>query len=124
MALFNFSKKKTGSLSAEEIENEYLRALRTVKATDFKNRSLIRDIKGYAERTYIPHKGDDLLDQKAEFMRIYAFRAYQWRCYHTLGYKKGKLNSISFWTQKWHDYEQKTRLQAQKRWREMLSNTR
>ena len=77
----------------------------------------------YAEKTCAPQKGDDLLAQKAEFMRIYALRACQWHYYHTLGYKKGKFNSNPLWCQKWHDYEQAARLVAKKRWREMLSHT-
>ena len=86
--------------------------------------SWVRDIKKYAEEKNQPKEGDDLLAQKAEFMRIYTFRASQWRCYYTLGYKKGRYRTVPLWTKKWHDYEQVERLKAQKRWREILSHTR
>ena len=123
MALFNlFKRKKT--FSNEEIEKEYQKAQRRVQKVENNYASLVRDIRKYAEDTCQPHEGDDLLAKKAEFMRIYAFRAYQWRCYHTLGYKKRKFEKSALWCQKWQNYEQEYRLTAQSAWRAMLSRTR
>ena len=118
MALFSFLKKENSP--SEKIESEYQKALGKVLAADLRCSSLVRDIKRYAESTCQPQEGDDLLAKKAEFVRLYAFRAYQWRCYHTLNYKRGKFNAVPLWTQKWHDYEQGSRQEAQKKWREML----
>lgn len=125
MRLFNFFRKKEEKLSNEEIEKEYQKSIKIIQSVDGNScSSFVRDMKDYAERVYPPKQGVDLLTQKSEFMRIYAFRAYQWRCYYTLGHKKGKFNSIPLWCQKWQNYEQNARLAAQKRWREIISHSR
>ena len=122
--LFDFFKKKK-NFSDEEIEEEYQKAQKKVQKVETEYASLVRDIKKYAEDTCTPHEDDDFMDKKAEFMRIYTFRVSQWGRYHTSSYyKKGKFNTIPLWTQKWHDYEQNARLQAHKRWREIVSNSR
>ena len=123
MELFDFLKKKT--FSNEKIEEEYQKALDSIQQVDNgRCSSLTRDMKAYAEKFYSSTNMVDPLAQKSEFMRIYAFRAYQWHCYHTLGYKKGKFNSVPLWTQKWHNYEQGARLQAQKRWQQLQQKIR
>ena len=123
MKLFDFFKRKK-TFSDEEVEREYQKAQKKVQEVDSSIASFVRDIKKYAENTCQPHEGDDVLAQKAEFIRIYAFRARQWHYYHVLGYKKGRLGSYPLWTQKWHNYEQAKRLQASKRWCEIQSHTR
>ena len=124
MSIFNFF-KKTETFSNVEIEREYQKAIGVVRSVDEgRCASLVRDMKEYAKKFCSPKEGEDLLAQKAEFMRVYAFRAYQWRCYHTLNYKRRKFNTVPLWTQKWHDYEQNSRLKAQKRWRELTARAR
>ena len=123
MKLFDFFKKKE-TFSDEEIEKEYQKAQGTVQKVEKNYASLVRDIKKYAEDTCSPHEGDDFLAKKSEFMRIYTFRVSRWSQHYISGYKKGKFNTIPLWTQKWHDYEQNARLQAHKRWREIVSNSR
>lgn len=120
MKLFNFFQKKQKTFSDEEIEKEYQKSRKYIQKADANCFSFVRDIKKYAEETCTPKSGDDLMAQKAEFLRIYAFRAYQWRCYYTLAYKKGRLKGYPSWTQKWRDYEQRERFQAQKEWNRLI----
>ena len=125
MLLFDFLKRKGKPLSNEDIEKEYEKVYRRVQSEE--TSSFNRAIKQHAEKVYGPRKaqkGDDLLDQKAEFIHCYSFQARMNRYYYSLKYKKGKFNSHPLWTQKWHDYEQTSRLGAQKVWRELLSRTR
>ncbi len=122
MKLFDFFRKKEpNTFSEDEIEEEYKKAQKKVQKIDGRNcASLVRSERNYAEKTCIPKMDDDPLAKKSEFMRIYAFRAQQWHYYHTLAYKQGKFNSVPLWTQKWHDYEQGERLQAQKAWNQLV----
>ena len=125
MVLFNFLKRKEKTFSNEDIEKEYERVYRRVQSEEMS--SFNRAIKQHAEKVYDPRKaqkGDDLLNQKNDFIRCYSFKARMNHCYYSSRYKKGKFNSYPLWTQKWHDYEQTARLEAQKVWRELLSHTR
>ena len=121
MSLFDFLQKKK-TFSNEEIEEEYERARWKVLERNLP--SFNRAIKIHAEKTCFPQARDDLLAKKADFIRIYSFIARNNRIYHSLKYKKGKFKSYPLWTQKWHDYEQDERLEAQRRWREITSHTR
>ena len=119
MKLFNFfRKKKEKPLSNEDIEKEYEKVLKKVQSRNMP--SLKHTIERFAEKTCSPQKGDDLLAKKADFIRYCSFLARNNRIYYSLKYKDGKFNSVSLWTQKWHDSEQKARLSAQKKWKQML----
>ena len=120
MKLFDFFKKKT--FSSEEVEKEYQNEQRKLQSR--RPSSLERAIEEYAENTYVPRKGEDLLKQKADFIRSYTYIARKNRYYYSLKHKKGKLKEVPLWTQKWHDYEQKEHLRAQHKWHEMMSHTR
>ena len=122
MALFKFLGKEIPS--EKRIEEEYKKAIEKVHSYDYRCTSLRRDIKRYAEKTCQPEKGEDILGKKAEFFRIYSHRAFQWRCFHSLKYKEGRLKMVPSWTQKWHDYEQKDRLKAHRKWCDMIQKTR
>ena len=121
MKIFDFFKKKDQPFSAKEVEKEYNKAQQKIQAIDSRQCfSLVRDMKRYAETLYAPKADCDLLRQKSEFMRVYAFRAYQWRLFYTLNHKEGKLSNSALWTKKWRDYEQGERLQAQKEWKRLV----
>ena len=123
--MFGLFKKKEKVLSPIEIERQYQEALKRVRKIDATScRSFVRDIKEYAQKECRPQAGDDLLEKKAEFIRLYSFRARYCSAYHIVAHKAGTLNSSPLWCQKWHDYEQQAHLCAQKKWREMVSHTR
>ena len=120
MSIFDFFKRKP--LSNEDIEREYGKVQRKLQSRNMP--SLEHAIERLSIKMYLPQKGDDLLAKKADFIRSYSFTARNDRYYHSVSYKKGKFNSNPLWCQKWQNHEQGARLQAQKRWRELLSSSR
>ena len=121
MSLFDFLKKKK-TLTDEDIEKEYQKAQRKVQSR--RTLSFEHAIERFAQKECMPQKGDDVLNLKAKFIHYYSYTSRMDCCYHTLKYKKGQFSSSPLWCQKWHDYEQDARLQAQRRWREITSHTR